>query len=339
MRIHFINVGYGEAILVTKDNFTMLIDGGTNRPEEYNHLGCVRVEEYIKKQRLSKIDVVMITHIHDDHIGGLENVVKTFDIGEVWINAKPEEVPGDIARRFLPLVEGNLSGTLFRNALEGYTNIIEECRRKSIPILEKGRASGKLLLREGFSVEVLSPDLSVQKETAADFDHLFLEEDIEKAEKLFYDIDRKGNQTSIALRIQDGKTAVLLSGDKTKGWEDLYADYQEGLNSQILKITHHGQLDGMPPAMLKAAKPTHIVICTSRDRRFNSAHPEIIERAYAFLKESGKKGRVYVTGCLDCDMEEEKAIESVVFHCDERTGEIAAELMSKQNFNHWGESL
>lgn len=329
MRIHFINVGYGEAILVTKDDFTMLIDGGTNRPEEYERLGCIRVEEYIKKQQISKIHVMMITHIHDDHIGGLENVVKAFDIGEVWINAKPEAAPGDIARRFLPLVEGNLSGTLFRNALEGYTNIIEECRKKDILIVEKGRSSGKIFLGEGFFVELLSPDSSVQQETVAAFDRLFSEKDMEKAEELFYDIDRKGNQTSIALRIEDGKTAVLLSGDKTKGWEALYEDYGENLSSQILKITHHGQLDGMPEAMLAAAKPTHIVICASRDRRFNSAHPEIIQRAYAFLAAAGKRGRVYVTGCLDCDMEEEKAIESVVFHCDERTGEITAELMSK----------
>lgn len=36
MQIHFINVGYGESILVIgSDGFTILIDGGTDRDEEY----------------------------------------------------------------------------------------------------------------------------------------------------------------------------------------------------------------------------------------------------------------------------------------------------------------
>lgn len=323
MRVHFINVGYGEAILVTKDDFVLLIDGGTNRQEEYNNFACIRVEEYIKKQHISKVDIVIITHIHDDHIGGLENVVKAFDIGEIWINVKPDMEPGDIAQRFLPLVEGNISGTLFRNALEGYTNILAECNKRKIPILEKGSACGQIPLKNGLIAKILWPEATLQRETAELFNRLFLEQDMKKAEELFYHIDRNGNQTSTALQIEDGKSSVLLSGDKTKGWEDLYQIHKEELNSQVLKITHHGQLDGMPEAMLEAAKPTHIVVCASRDRRFNSAHPEVIQRAYLFLQESHKGGKVHVTGCLDRELEEEKPIQAVVFQCEGETGDVS----------------
>ncbi len=344
MQVHFINVGYGEAILITKDDFVILIDGGTNRREEYNNPGCIRVEEYIKRQCISKIDIVIITHMHDDHIGGIENVVNAFDVGEVWINVKPKVSPGDIGERFRELVKGNLSGTLFRNALNSYSHIVSECEKKGIPVTEKGSTSGKIFLEEGFSIEILSPDPHTQKDTAALFDSLFLEKDMEKAEKLFYDIDRNGNQTSIALRVEDGKTAVLLSGDKTHGWDEIYKRHKENLNSQILKITHHGQLDGMPEAMLSAAKPDHIVICASGDRRFNSAHPDVIKRANTFLKDNNKDGGVYVTGLLDRDAgcpdcfadsmscntggqdrnaEEATGLTGIVFDCKGETGEIS----------------
>ena len=82
MRIHFINVGYGEAILLTRDDFVMLIDGGTNQ-EEYKNFGCIRVKEYIKQAQITKIDVVVITHLHDDHVGGIVNIIKEFPVEEV----------------------------------------------------------------------------------------------------------------------------------------------------------------------------------------------------------------------------------------------------------------
>jgi beta-lactamase superfamily II metal-dependent hydrolase len=45
MQVHFINVGYGEAILVTRGGYSLLIDGG--RPGRRNEApGCIRVAEY-----------------------------------------------------------------------------------------------------------------------------------------------------------------------------------------------------------------------------------------------------------------------------------------------------
>jgi beta-lactamase superfamily II metal-dependent hydrolase len=52
----------------------------------------------------------------------------------------------------------------------------------------------------------------------------------------------------------------------------------------------------MPQAMLDISNPKYIVVCSSADRRFNSAHPSVIERAQEHLLHNHKKGGIYVTG-------------------------------------------
>jgi len=329
MQVHFINVGYGEAILVTRGDFVMLIDGGTNRNEEYENPGCIRVEEYLKKIGIMKVDIIIITHIHDDHIGGIVNIIKEFSVSEVWINVKPGVHPKDVAERLKPDVEKNLSGILFRNALESYTYIFQECENRGIPIIEKGSVDEIIPLGTGLSAQILSPNKEIQNKTAKGFNLLFLERDINKAKELFCELDTIGNKTSISLRVAAGKASVLLTGDQVDGWDEIYKKYGDGLKSQILKITHHGQIDGMPESMVKLAQPENFVICSSIDRRFNSAHPSIIDRANAYLKETNKKGSVYITGCLFNNIINNKEFCAVNFRCDEITGEISTFLVEK----------
>ena len=56
----------------------MLIDAGDNED------GPLLVK-YIKKLGINKIDYLIGTHVHEDHIGGMDNIIKEFDIGEIYI--------------------------------------------------------------------------------------------------------------------------------------------------------------------------------------------------------------------------------------------------------------
>lgn len=326
MRIHFINVGYGEAILVESNKFTVLIDGGTGRPEEYEGPGCITATEYLKRQGIRQIDLVIVTHIHDDHIGGIPNVIRSFSVKQVWINVKPGKPKLDLVERFESVVGGSLSSILFRNALASYVELLDECERRGIPVVQKGEEGGFLAPAAGFSIQLLTPKKELQNEMLESYRMLNSETDPRKAEALFRAIDQAGNRSSISLRIKAGKTAVLLSGDKVDGWEDICEKHGDTLKSQILKLTHHGQQDGMPQAMVAVSQPENFVICSSTDRRFNSAHPEVIERAYTYLKENRKNGGVYITGCLQYDpagdAEDGKELCAVWFDCDEETGQI-----------------
>jgi len=79
LTVHFIAVGSGDAIFIElPDGSTMLVDGGL--PE----MGK-RVSNYIEDMGYETIDVVVLTHSHDDHVGGLIKILKNFEIGELWL--------------------------------------------------------------------------------------------------------------------------------------------------------------------------------------------------------------------------------------------------------------
>ena len=56
----------------------MLIDAGGNATAD-------RLVEYIAKQGVKRIDFLIGTHPHEDHIGGLDKVIEAFDIGEIYL--------------------------------------------------------------------------------------------------------------------------------------------------------------------------------------------------------------------------------------------------------------
>lgn len=76
LHVHFIDVGQGDSILIqAPDGATMLIDGG------YSGAGALA---YLKAQQITKIDVMVATHPHADHIGGLVDVLRALPVGEIW---------------------------------------------------------------------------------------------------------------------------------------------------------------------------------------------------------------------------------------------------------------
>ena len=79
MKIHYIDVGQGDAIFIELPNSnTMLIDAGESSKGQV-------VANYIKSLEYSKIDYLIGTHPHTDHIGGLAQVINTFTIGEIYM--------------------------------------------------------------------------------------------------------------------------------------------------------------------------------------------------------------------------------------------------------------
>lgn len=76
MEVHFIDVGQGDSILVEADNSYMLIDAGENNK------GSV-VLDYLEKQNIKKLDYVIGTHPHSDHIGGLDTIIQSIPVDKV----------------------------------------------------------------------------------------------------------------------------------------------------------------------------------------------------------------------------------------------------------------
>lgn len=78
LRVYYLDVGQADSILVIDKDKTMLIDAGTNEAGE-------TVVNFLKDKGITKIDYLVGTHPHEDHIGGLDDVIDNFDIGTIYM--------------------------------------------------------------------------------------------------------------------------------------------------------------------------------------------------------------------------------------------------------------
>lgn len=99
-QIHFIDVGEADCILIINNNQYALIDAGNN--EDGNKLVT-----YFKSIGIEKFQYVIGTHAHEDHIGGMDNIIRNFEIKHFY----------------MPKVEVNM---------KTYQEIREELKKKNI---------------------------------------------------------------------------------------------------------------------------------------------------------------------------------------------------------------
>jgi competence protein ComEC len=84
MQVHYIDVGQGDATLISCDEHFMLIDAGKN---DKGSAVC----DYLKQQGISNLDYVIGTHPDADHIGGLDVVIQQFNCGKVFLSADQKD--------------------------------------------------------------------------------------------------------------------------------------------------------------------------------------------------------------------------------------------------------
>ncbi len=100
-----IDVGQGDSLLVVlPDGKRLLVDGGGipafgNRPAAETNIGEDVVAPYLWQRGLRRLDVVALSHAHEDHIGGLAALVRDFHPRELWTGATPESPAWNNLRR------------------------------------------------------------------------------------------------------------------------------------------------------------------------------------------------------------------------------------------------
>ena len=78
LKIHYIDVGQADSILIEQGSSSMLIDAGNNEDSNV-------VKNYISEQGITKLNYIVDTHPHEDHIGGLDYVINSFQVGKIYM--------------------------------------------------------------------------------------------------------------------------------------------------------------------------------------------------------------------------------------------------------------
>jgi competence protein ComEC len=221
MEVSVIDVGQGDAILIMSEGQSLLIDAGTRYSGD-------EVVAYLREQRVDAIDYIVATHGDADHIGGMAEVLKAFDVEHDII---APELPGD------------------SKTYDGFVAAV-----KSEP--------GVSLITPSVGSTFQLGDATV--EVVANGDG-----------------EKSTNDSSIVLKVICGGKSVLLTGDIPEQVELKLVASNAPLDSDLLKVGHHGSKYSSSVAFLDAVSPSYAVISYGATNTYGHPAPEAIERLKA----------------------------------------------------------
>ncbi len=275
MKIAFINVGYGDAILIEQEEMHILVDTGSGLSETYAGENRIKAVDYLLSKGISKIDYLVISHIHEDHVGHLPVLLENISVKSVCIGIDWDEAWNFPVIKNTEIMEDEAS-VLFYSALATFGKCMEYFKNQNIPVsqFKIGEQHG---LPSGLFFQILGPTekarknfekkLSVINEILNDrLDGIMekkLGDEIQKA-------DAMSNSVSLVLKVCND-FEVLLPGDAVPShWEN---ELKQKWKADLFKLPHHGQIDSFNKDAMEAIQPEVIITTSSSDREHNSSNP------------------------------------------------------------------
>lgn len=249
----FFNVGDGDAILLRErrpgePDFTVMVD--TGRPFIEFVKGSLRREAiaHLMKAGVDHIDLMVLTHLHFDHIGGALRIARRIPVKRLLTGYLP--CPG--ARWIVPKVFEEKPAVGLCEALNLLLDIVD-CAEKTGCACVQAEA-GAVSLTDSLSMDVSLPDADLLSRQKAVCDELYRGENPDY-ERL-YRVSKNRNCSSLITRFHYAGKSILLTGDSyARYWED-----RAETRCDILKVPHHGDKQSMTPALLKKLSPAYAVI-------------------------------------------------------------------------------
>ncbi|MBQ9166774.1 MAG: MBL fold metallo-hydrolase, partial [Oscillospiraceae bacterium] len=216
LTVHFLDVGQGDSALLISGGETMLIDGGPRSAGD----GLV---EDLAELGITHLDYMVATHSHEDHIGGLPDVLNAVTVENCLM---PDDVADSkIYETFLTGLEaGNVAVTV-PEAGEEFT--FGDC-----------------------TFTVLGP------KTVSD----------------------EHNENSLVMKVSCGDTDYLFTGDMEGKEEYDMVTLGDQLQSEILKVPHHGSEYACYENFLREVKPRIAIISCGEGNSYGHPNEALLER-------------------------------------------------------------
>jgi len=228
MEVVFLDVGQGDCIFVQlPEDGAILIDGGPRRMR--GDVGEQIIAPFLWKRGIRTLEAVVLSHPHDDHMGGLPYVLENFHVRYLLTNGA-------------------------RSDNKTYAKLIEAAERRHVPIHVLAKGSG---IEAGTKVRIrtLHPLPEQQKRENLDEE-----------------------ECSLVLQMTYGTVDFLFTGDITTGVERKLSKECDDIESEVLKVPHHGSAYSSCQEFVVAVNPQVAVVQVGRRNRFGHPAPEIIER-------------------------------------------------------------
>ncbi len=235
LNIYFIDVEGGAATLtVTPSGQSMLVDTGNPSPTDRD---AKRIFEATQIAGLKKIDVLITTHYHGDHVGGVVSLSKLIPIEKFYDHGDSAEAAGNPRAAEM---------------WEGY-KIVSEGKRVIV------KAGDKIPLKGADVIVVSSNGEVIAKQIKAEGpNHLC--KDTQQKEP---DPTQPENFLSVGTLLTFGKFKFLNLGDLTWDRELMLACPANKIGSiTLFQATHHGFYNDLsgPPALVWAIKPQVVIV-------------------------------------------------------------------------------
>lgn len=291
MELHAVNVGYGDAFFFEWNGHSLLLDTGSGLDGEYcEHPERIDIVSFLIERKVSRIDTLIITHIHEDHVGKLKEVLEHFSVGKLWIPKGFMTFQKDVPKVDIEFSKN--SSKYFYKSLQDFGEALAYCQERGIPV--GTLAQGDSMELDGLRIEVLGARDSLLEEFLSLYTQLKACAEDSQKEGIIEKMDAMSNHTCMLLKIRYKTFSGLFCGDNTpKHWDEAI---QEKLSDITwIKIPHHGQVDSLSEHFMRKMPLEFCLTTASSDRRYNSANPEVYKVLRQWAKEDQRELKVLFT--------------------------------------------
>ena len=231
LQVYFIDVEGGQSTLfVMPGGESLLVDTGNPGGRDAG-----RIATMCKQAGVTKIDNLLITHYHTDHVGGVPQLVGMIPVGRFidhGINRETPEIQGSA-----PTIRG----------YDAYQKVLADGHPEHLTA-----KPGDVLPVKGMHVEVVSADGEVIAKPLAEGG----EQNAACAASPLKDVENSENDRSVGMAITFGKLRILDMGDLTWGKErGLMCPVNKLGKVDVYIVSHHGLDRSGSPALVDAIAP------------------------------------------------------------------------------------